>query len=383
MRATCRSMRTTGAALLGEGRSMMRSGRIGRKLASALAVAGLSCGLAAAAAPAQAAVPNVWGYALVLKVSGPVAPAEWRESVPSPVPTAAPGLPGQEFVTFPNIGFKQGVVHVTAIIDELAWCQAQSWHQVAGNEVVAVRCYIRHGVPTFVPFTVMFTDSSGTAPGGLQYAYVHDSPTGIVSSFNSTGLTNTVTPGPAGVWLVRLNGAGPATQSGAVQVTAVNATKPAICDVGGLAWTATQQIIQVRCYTALGAPLKTGWNLTYQRGRAITGAKPKLFAYTFNNKPLVPGPYAPAPPAVNFNSAGGVNMVRRSGIGSWLITFPRVAAFPNTVLVSTVSAVPRVCNLNTVWFTSAGTGVVTVRDVACYTVSGAFAPTKSFVTYTR
>jgi hypothetical protein len=361
-----------------------------RKLAATLSLAAVSAGIAivSAAVPAQAATPNAWGYALVLNpsVSGPVAAGYWKESKPSPTPTSSPGVPGQVFVSFPKIGFyKQGVVHVTAIIDELAWCQAQRWYPTGGKEVVAVRCYTRGGVPTFVPFTVAFTTSSGKVPGGLQYAYVHDNGTSIVSAYNSTGLPVTVTSLGTGIWRVRLHGAGPATRSGGLQLTAVNRTTPAICDVAGQSWTTSAQTITVRCYTAAGKPLKTGWNLTYQRGRAITGGKPKLLAYTLNTKPLVAGPYAPTPPAINLNTGGGINTIQRSGGGEWLVKLPRVGLRPNTTFVTAASGTPRVCNLNDVWVTTpkpAGPGLVTMRDVVCYKVSGVMTPSDWFLSYT-
>jgi hypothetical protein len=293
---------------------------------------------------------------------------------------------GQVTVKFPKIGFfKQGVVHVTAVVDELAWCQAQNWRPLGGAELVTVRCYRKGGIPTFVPFSVVFTSSAGTLPGGLQYAYVHDAPTGVVATYNSTGLPDTVTVLSTGVWQVTLQGPGPATQSGGIQVTAVDPKQPAICDFGGQKWTPTRQVIIVRCYTAFGKPLKTGWNLSYQRGRAITGAKPKLFAYTLNNKPLVPGPYAPLPAAVNVNTGGGLNKITRSGLGEWLVSLPRVGILPNTVLVTAASSVARVCNLNTPWATilpPIPPGNVIVRDVVCYKVTGAMDPVKWFLSYT-
>ena len=54
----------------------------------------------------------------------------------------------------------------------------------------------------------------------LAYGYVHFEPGagGIVTSFNSAGAVNTVTPGPTGVWTVRLPALGPATPAGDVQV---------------------------------------------------------------------------------------------------------------------------------------------------------------------
>jgi hypothetical protein len=365
---------------------MISSRRIGRKVCAALAVTGVSCGLAVAAAgTAQAKVANAWGYALVLKPSGLVDPSHWRESVPSPTPTASPGLPGQVTVKFPRIGyFKGGVVHVTPVIDVLAWCDAQRWRTLAGNELVTVRCFRKGGIPAFTPFTVMFSQSSGTLPGGLSYAYVHDTGTAISSSFNSSGMANTVTTVSPGVWKVHLNGNGPATQSGSLQVTAASPTKAAICDIGGQVSTPSGQSITVRCFSAIGAPLKTGWNLTYQRGRAITGARPKQFAYTLNNKPLIAGPYTPVPPGVNFNSLGAINTIKRSGFGESLIQFRRVGILPDTVLVSAASKAARVCNLNTQWVTTLPpTSSVIVRDVVCYQVSGVMTPTISFVTYTH
>ena len=276
-------------------------------------------------------------------------------------------------------------MHVTAVTDQLAWCQAQRWFPSGGMEIVAVRCYKKGGKPGFVPFTVLFTSSSGTVAGGLRYAYVHDSGSSVLSAYNSTGMPDTVTTVSTGVWRVTLNGAGPATHSGGIQVTAVNRTRAAVCDVGGQSWTLSKQVITVRCYNPAGKPLKTGWNLSYQRGRAITGGRPKLFAYTLSTKPLVAGPYAPAPPAVNVNTGTGVNTIRRSGGGEWLVSLPRVGVLPNTVLVSAASSKPRVCNLNTTWATilaPTGAGIVTIRDVVCYKITGGMVPLRWFLSYT-
>jgi hypothetical protein len=355
--------------------------RIVRRLMAVLTTVSVVCGLVVAGAGlAEAAVPNAWGFALVESPSGPVVATHWAESVPSPVPVAIPGAPGQVTVRFRRIGFfKGGVVHATAVTPQAAWCQAQRWRPLGGAEFVTVRCYRKGGIPAFVPFTVTFTASSGTLPGGLAYAYVYDTGAGVAASFNSKGLPNTVTALSFGVWRVRLPGPGPATASGGVQVTAVNAAAPVICDAGGQTWTTTAQIVIVRCYSPGGKPFRSGWTLSYQRGRAITGAKPSHFAYTVNNKPLA-GLYVPVPPAVNFNSAGGTNNILSGGSGFALVRFPLVGFLPNTVLVTAFSPVPRICNLNTVWATFGGN--TTVRDVVCYLPSGAMAPTKSFITYT-
>jgi hypothetical protein len=352
-----------------------------RRLAAGLMAAALGCGLAVGVTgAAQAAVPNYWGFALVQNPGGLVPAGHWAESVPSPTPTATAIAPGREVVRFPKIGYtKTGVVHVTAVIDEFAWCQARGWRPLGGAELVTVQCYVKGGTPQFVPFTVTFAESSGTLPGGLKYAYLYHTPAGIVTSFNSRGLANTVTTVGTGVWRVRLPGAGPSTPSGGVQLTAVNKTKPAICDVGGRAQTTSQQIVEVRCYSKLGAPMATGWTLSYQRGRAITGALPKFFGYTVYNK--LACPLVPAPPAVNFNSAGATNSIACTlpSPTSWLVKLPMIGVHPDTVLVTALAPTARVCNLNTVWATSGGDAIV--RDVVCYQVSGAFATARWLLSY--
>jgi hypothetical protein len=180
---------------------------------------------------------------------------------------------------------------------------------------------------------------------------------------------------------VRMPGLGSAGQAGNVQATAVNPGVPAKCEVGGWASAASGQTFQVRCYDSGSTPLSTGWALTYQRGRAVMGTQPKLFAYTFDNKPTAAGPYAPVPPPVNFNSAGGTNTIQSAGTGLRLVTFPSVGVLPNTVLVTGFAVGPGFCNLNTLWATTAGAPQVIVRDVACYTSAGVLKSQPSLITY--
>ena len=90
-------------------------------------------------------------------------------------------------------------------------------------------------------------------------------------------------------------------------------------------------------------------------------------------------PYPPAPPPVNFNSAGAVNTLARAGTGLRLASFPQVGVLPNTVLVTAVQAGPGFCNLNTLWATSPPS--VIVRDVACYAATGARVNQQSMITY--
>jgi hypothetical protein len=369
---------------------MMRPRGIGRRgaiIAAALFLIGAI--ITILTGQARAAVPNRWGFAFVDKptVAGVTDPNHQAGSWPAPFQVkSSPGVVGQVLVRFPKIAVKGGVVHVTAVNDAPAWCQAQKWGPSGTDEVVAVRCF-RSGKPFFTPFVVLFTQSSkGPFPAGRAYGYVHFQPgSGNVASFNSAGGANVVTHLATGVWRVTLNGLGALPQAGNVQVTAVNATKPAKCQVAAWAAAKSRQVITVRCFNATTTPMETGWTLSYQRGRAITGRQPKLFAYTFDNKPAVAGPYMPAPAGVNFSSVPGPgNTVLRAGLGLRLVTFPRVGLLPNTVLVTPFKAgAGGFCNLITLWATTGagGPGSVLVRDVACYTGTSARANLSSLITY--
>jgi hypothetical protein len=357
-----------------------------RRLIPGLATVGLIGATAAAlASPAQAAIPDHWGFAYVNKPAVPGIPDVNHQAGSWPAPLKVhvkPGVVGQVFVAFPKIASKAGVVHVTAVAGHPVWCQAQKWGPSGVNEVAAVRCFKPGGAPVFSPFTITFeTSSKGPIPAGRAFGYVRFKPgTGVVTSFNSHGAVNHVTAGPAGVWNVALPGLGTSALAGNVQVTAVNPAKAAKCEIGSWAPHPTGQVFQVRCYNAGVAPLATGWTLTYARGRTVLGTQPKSFAYTFDHQPLLVGPYAPAPPPVNFNSGGGVNSVRSAGTGLRLVQMPKVGALPDNVIVSAFKVGPGFCNLLSPWATS-GAPQVTVRDVACYTAGGVLKSQASLVTY--
>lgn len=366
---------------------MHRSGQFVRRLTASLSVLGLGAGLiVTVAGTAQAAVPDHWGFAFVSSPGAPGTPPLTHQHGSWPAPlkvTTMPGAVGQVFVRFPAIAAKGGVVHVTAVSSRPVWCQAQKWGPSGPAEVASVRCFKAGGAPTFAPFTILFTTSSpGAFPPGRAYGYARFEPGhGLIARFNSAGAANAVAQLGTGVWRLVMPGVGTAALAGGVQVTAVDPAKPARCELSGWKPAAAQQVFTVRCFNAGTAPVNTGWTLSYQRGRSIAGTEPKLFGYTFDNKPAVAGPYAPAPPAVSFSSAGGTNTILRSGAGLRLITFPRVGALPDTVLVTAFGAGPGFCNLLSPWATNGSTHLVTVRDVACYTAAGKPQNLRSLVSY--
>jgi hypothetical protein len=366
----------------------MASGAIIRRraiwgLAAFVLVAGF---LVASAGAARSAVPDHWGFAYVNKPSVPGVPDVNHQAGSWPAPFkvhATPGVVGQVTVVFPQIATKDGVVHVTAVSANPAWCQVQKWRPSGADEAASVRCFKPGGAPVFVPFSITFASSSkGPFPAGRAYGYIHFEPaSGIVATFNSAGGSNQVIPGAAGVWKVTLPGLGSSGLAGNVQVTAVNPTTPAKCELNGWAPSAAGQTFQVRCFKAGTVPLKTGWTLTYHKGRTVLGTQPKLFAYTFDTHPTLSGPYAPTPPAVNFNSAGATNSIRSAGTGLRLIALPSVGLLPNNVLVSSFKVGAGFCNLLSLWATAGALSQVTVRDVACYTSTGVLKNQPSLVTY--
>jgi hypothetical protein len=235
-------------------------------------------------------------------------------------------------VRFPQIGIPAGgVVHVTATSQTAEWCQVQKWWSAGVDEIVAVQCYKYGGAPLFTPFSITFAESTGLLTAPKAFGYVFWNGSSIATQFNSASGVNSVVPTSTGVWTVTLPGLGSTGVAGNIQVTAVDSTAAARCKVGAWAPTAGAQKIQVRCHDATNIPFKTGWTLTYHRERAITGAAipPKNFAYTFDNTPANPGPYAPVPPAINYNSQSSVNTIQSGGTGQRMVKFPTVGVLPD------------------------------------------------------
>ncbi|GII75881.1 hypothetical protein Sru01_08630 [Sphaerisporangium rufum] len=332
-----------------------------------IAAALLATGLAATAGPAGAAVPDNWGFALVDTTSGVPDPNHQAGSWPAPdVVTVFPGGPGQTYVKFPKIASKRGVAHVTAISQTGQWCQVQKWGPSGSDEIVVVQCYLYGGTPAWSRFTVVFEESSGALPAPEAFATIAWDGGSIISEYNSSLGVNTVTPTSTGVWTVWLPGVGSSGQAGDIQVTAVDSSAPARCKVSAWSPSLGGQKIQVRCHDATSIPYKTGWNLTYHRERAVTGAAipPKYFGYVFDNMPANPGPYTPVPAGVSYNSVGSFNEIRSAAVGQRLVTFHKIGVLPDHVQVTAFGPGPEYCNLVTTWATY-GMEVI-VRNVVCY-----------------
>jgi hypothetical protein len=341
--------------------------------AAGLAVALAAGGIALAVAnPAQAAVPDRFGY--VLYNGSAVVPAG---TFPAGV-TVVPGLPGQYQVTFPGVGGKGGIVHVTAINPKAHWCQVEKFGVSGSSEVVVIGCYVPGGVRDKTPFSLVYTRSSGPLAGAGAYGYVDALPTGaLVSTYNSAGAANAVGHTGIGRWLVKLPGlATPGPQAGSLQATAVNPGKPARCKVNNWVSGGAGQQVKVWCFDASGAPFDTRFHLSFQYLRGVYGGAnpPKLFGYLWNHPPL-------GPPVTNFNSVTGpgTNTATPAGTGLTLLRYKAIAAAPDDVQVTAFGGKNEFCGLLTAWVRSGGD--VVVRDVNCFTNTGTPINTGFFAAY--
>jgi hypothetical protein len=356
-----------------------------RRLAG-LVVAPVLAALAVAAGPAgpaAAATPDAYGFAYLDLPSQPIgfpySPDPAHQFVTGGTTTITRNGTGWYTVLFTNIGKPTGVAHVTAVGGAPVWCQLISYLMVGADEQVTVAC-VRIGWSLVDSrFAVMFSSSSSPPAGPGQYGYLRSDSAGtVLASYNSAAAPNSVSPGPPGEYKFFLSALGAPGITGGLQVTAVNNLAPARCKLVG--WTVSPNGVSglVRCFNAFGALTPSGWTLSYQNRRAITGAvfPPGNFGYIWD----IPG--GAPPPPTNFNSMvpGPANTVISAGTGLRLVTFPRVGVLQDHVQVTAVGPTGEWCGLLTLWFTPGPD--VFVRDVICFSVGGTPLDQPSLVTYT-
>jgi hypothetical protein len=224
-------------------------------------------------------------------------------------------------------------------------------------------------------FSIVFSSSTAppaAGPGG--YGYVHSNPAGtVLDSYNSVGGVNSVVAGPPGTYTATLTGVGAFSTVGGVQVTAAGGPS-ARCKIGSWSAAGGTVTVQVRCVNAAGAAAVSGWTLSYQRQRSVSGAvnPPTRFGYFLDTG-------AP-PPGTSFNSAGAINTVVAAGTGLRFVTFPSVGALQDQVQVTAYGTGPEWCGLLTLWTTFGGDAFV--RDVICFDNTGNPSTQPSSVTYT-
>lgn len=345
---------------------MPRPTRTISALTGIVALLGMLLGIAS---PAQAAVPDRFGFALWNGAA--VVPAGTFPAASTVIPVGV----GIYQVKFAGQAFPGGVVHVTAVSNGPRWCQADNWGPSGADEIAIIRCFRAGGVPDNSGFSAFFTTASGGGAGG-PYGYVHTQPTGaIISQYNAVGAPNSVTPLGVGQWSVKFPGIGSGGPiDGSVQVTAA-ASVPTRCKARNWVSTGAQQEVIVFCFNAGGALVNSRFTVTYQQKTSLYGPAipPKYFGYLWH----VPGA---GPATTNFNSVlgFGANTLISAGPGLSLVTFPQIGFLPLNVQVTAVGSNSNFCGMNFPWTVSAPH--LYVRDVNCFTNAGAAVSTGFTVT---
>jgi hypothetical protein len=332
--------------------------RISRASAVVLAI---GLGTLAVATPAQAAVPDRFGFAL-WSGTGVVPTGTWPAAT-----SVIPGPPGRYQVDFVGQGAARGVAHVTAITPVPHWCQIDAFGPAGADEIVQVSCHKVGGALDPSGFSVIFDSSSGPSTGPGAFGYVDSKASGgVISQYNSVGLSNTVAHGGVGQWLVTLPGlSAPGPMAGSIQATAVNSVTPARCKVANWASNTGGEQVKVFCWDAGGAPLDTEFTMTYQYSRSLYGpaGPPKYFGYLWNKPPV-------GPVSTNYNSqiGPGMNLLTSAGTGLSLVRFPNLAALPNDLQITAFGGGSEFCGLSNPWSTAVSG--ITARDVDCFTNAG-------------
>jgi hypothetical protein len=330
----------------------------------------------ASAGPATAAVPDHWGFAYMndaTPVAGQVldptrAWGSWKALFPADPVRVWHNGSGRYLVRFPHIA-SRGVAHVTAVAGDARWCQLQAAVPSGADQDVHVQCYRHGGAPQPATFSVVYSSSSGAPVASGAYAYTYVDPAGnLVDSFNSTGAANAAVRGAVGRYRVTV----PAPVSGyegGIEVTAEHANSPRRCKVDAWRPVVGGHFVYVNCYDQASALADSWFHLTYQQKRSHFGAlaPPDNLAYLWS--PALGGP-------TDYNSQGGVNTITPSGVGQYLVVFPRIGVRETNVQATAYGPSPDYCNLQAPW---GAVGDLVVRNVICFNAAGAQAPNRFFV----
>lgn len=345
------------------------------------ALAAALLGPSLVASPAQAAVPDRWGFGFLhtpTPVPGTILDmsrqwGSWKSVAPGQWATVDPIGVGRYRVTFP-LTASAGVAQVTAVSRQPQWCQIADSQPVGTDQVIDVACFLPGGVPSPSRFAISYSASSGVMPPPGGYAHVVSDPAGVpLQSYNSTGAANPVTHLGPGQYHVLLQGVGAGGLDGNLQVTAEHIGAPRRCKVASWAPVGTGHSVLVWCHDHTNTLADTGFHLTYHRERAVTGGlnPPHQFAYLFS--PLLGG-------ASDFNSLGGANTIFPAGPALDRVHFDLVGIRETHVQVTAFGPTPDYCHLQEVWQLSGST--VIVRNVVCFNGAGTMTANPYSITYT-
>ncbi|MGY0232157.1 hypothetical protein [Longispora urticae] len=351
-----------------------------------LALAGclvLAATVPLSAAPAQAAVPDVWAFAY----SDNPAPApgsvlntnyQWgtyRTACPGSWATVTQITPGKYQVKLPCSASTNGIVHVTAVNDNARYCEVENWYDSGSTKLVTVLCF-KGPNPDPSAFTVTYTRSSG-APGGVgAHAYVYSNPAGgLLASYNSAGAANTVTHTGTGKWEVTFAALSTGAYDGDLQATAVHPNDlPRRCKIDNWFFVGPDYRVPVSCTDPNGAPVDTWWTLSYHFKRSVFGAvsPPTRLGYQSN--------LVGAPAGSSYNSLGAPNSFVPAPPGRYTMKFDAVGVSRTHLQVTALGGPPGYyCQLEKVW---ANIGSTISAPVICFNNVGVPTDNLLFSTYT-
>ncbi|GIG59172.1 hypothetical protein Lfu02_35440 [Longispora fulva] len=336
-------------------------------------------------APAQAATADQWGFALVDNPTVPLFTTlnttrqwgTWKTAFPADWASGGKLATGRFRVKFPHIGTPKGFVHVTPVSRTGNYCEILFWTPSGVDEILDVQCHKPGGVADDTAFTVMWSVSSGVAAPPGSHAYVRYGTSGIVDSYNSTGLGVSGGPLGTGQYSFKLYGVGLATVlSGNLQATAIQPNgAPRRCNIYQWSMAGTDIVAYVFCYNQAGAATNTEFTLSYHRERTVLGsfAPPKYFGYVWT---------AGNVGQTNFNYPTGLNtnvVGTAPPLGRFIVKYPNLGQKETTAQVTANSSTSRYCNLTSPWTYSGPDAVV---DVICFDNAGVYTPEVFFSTFT-
>ena len=243
---------------------------------------------------------------------------------------------GRYTVRLPGMGTAAGAMHATLSAgwgyQQAVSCQlADAWRDGL-DQVADVACFDQAGIPKNLPFIVVFVGAS-------------DGPTPMLTTrYDGTGGTG-ATVSRIGTGRYTVSATGPFNARGVADITAVGAA-PACCRPTNT--TAGLQIA-VACDAQNGAPVDTGWALSYTE---LVGP---------HHDPSAPAAYLtvggdPASPTVltdrSWSSNGETPTVARTGVGVYDISYQQIgnpAVYPaDGLMVTATGSAPRYCR-NWAW----------------------------------
>lgn len=298
---------------------------------------------------------------------------------------------GRYSVRFTRLGVLGGVAHATAYGTDTHTCKIEGWSPSGADQNVVVRCFTLAGAPVDARFTASFTSNKHW--NGWEYgrtyagAYLyHGDPTSANSTpsslyqYNSMGGVNTVTRVGTGVYSAYLPNIGHAVSGGHALVTAYGSAAER-CKVVNFGWTSPSTTIKVnvRCFTAAGAPADSRFVLTFTDRTNTLGlagcCNPNghQSAYVLANNPTAAS-YTPAA-SYQYEVPSGGATASRSGTGNYTMRFTHADLTTGSVHVVAGGWTPEFCKVAH-WNPTSGI------NVRCYDTTGAPVDTPYDLNYT-